>query len=118
MKFSKNALSIVTFWMVSFFIIQSYQAQTELIKRQNNRIGFSSVHNIASQPYSLNNKVNEDYVVGTPIEVQYIEDALVNIYKGYEPRYQVNIKVENILIGVYNTNDEKCHNSRVEFIKT
>ena len=28
MKFSKNALSILAFWMVTFFIAQSFQTQT------------------------------------------------------------------------------------------
>ena len=92
MEFSKNALSILAFWMVSFFIAQSFQAQTKKIKRTNNGVGISSVDKVAFESFQVNNNL-----------------------KKYRIRTQV--EDESVLVGDNTFFDGKAENRRVEFIK-
>ncbi|ULC59140.1 OmpA family protein [Flaviramulus sp. BrNp1-15] len=82
MKFPKNALSILLFWMVTLFLTSTIQAQTKQIKRPKNSVGISSVDTFVNESFDLYDKVYkyDGYAAaGTPLEdedIDVLEDAL------------------------------------------
>ncbi|MCF7560957.1 OmpA family protein [Sabulilitoribacter multivorans] len=82
MKFPKNALSILTFWMVTLMFIQVAEAQTKRLKRPNSSVGISSVDNFVKNSFDIYDKVYkyDGYAAaGTPLDdddIDVLEDAL------------------------------------------
>lgn len=82
MKLPKNAVSILSFWMVLVFIIPNLYGQTKRLKRPSSRVGISSVDQFVKESFDIYDKVYkyDGYAAaGTPLDdedIDVLEDAL------------------------------------------